>query len=334
MNFKVIDGHIDTLLTLKRQERTFSQRSNKGHCDLHRMREGSVSAALFAIFPGMTKKNIINGLDSWFQLVNNPENHLYHIKRIEDFKKAENSNKIGAVLHFEGAGGIDKEFALLRLSYQLGLRSMGLSWSNVNKFATGALFDQEQEDRGLTEKGKDLLITAQKMGITIDVSHLNDPSFWDAIEITSKPLIATHSNCRSICSHQRNLTDKQIIAIHEKHGTIGLNLAIVFLSEEHKKMRTAVELPLDVLKSHIDHIVNLTDINTVAIGTDFDGTTVPSNISGANYLPKFFDYLLENGYSEQDLKKLGYQNLLRVSICERYSSSFVDSSFLCFLSCC
>ena len=189
---------------------------------------------------------------------------------------------------------------------------MGLSWSNVNKFATGALFDQEQEDRGLTELGKELLHSGQEMGITIDVSHLNDPSFWDAIEITSKPLIATHSNCRSICSHQRNLTDKQIIAIHEKHGTIGLNLAIVFLSEEHKKMRTAVELPLEVLKSHIDHIVDLTDINTVALGTDFDGTTIPSNISGANYLPKFFDYLLENGYSEQDLKKLGHQNLLRV----------------------
>ena len=93
MNFKVIDGHIDTLLALKRQERTFSQRSNKGHCDLHRMKEGNVSAALFAIFPGMTKKHIINGLDAWFQLVNNPENQLYHIKRIEDFKNAEDTNK-------------------------------------------------------------------------------------------------------------------------------------------------------------------------------------------------------------------------------------------------
>jgi membrane dipeptidase len=312
MNFKVIDGHIDTLLTLKRQERTFSQRSNKGHCDLHRMKEGNVAAALFAIFPGMIRKNIINGLDEWFKLVNNPENHLYHIKNIEDFSFAEKSEKIGAVLHFEGAGGIDKEFALLRLSYQLGLRSMGLSWSNVNKFATGALFDQEQEDRGLTEKGKQLLITAQEMGITIDVSHLNDPSFWDVFEITSKPIMATHSNCRSICNHQRNLTDKQIIAIHEKHGTIGLNFSVGFLSEEHRKTKSPVELPLKVLKSHIDHIVKLTDINTVAIGTDFDGTTVPSNISGANHLPKFFDYFLENGYSEQDLKKLGHENLLRV----------------------
>ncbi len=312
MNFKVIDGHIDTLIALNHQERTFSQGSNTGHCDLQRMKEGSVSAALFAIFPAMTKKHIINGLDEWFKLVNNPENHLYHIKSIEDFKNAENSNKIGAVLHFEGAGGIDKDFALLRLSYQLGLRSMGLSWSNVNKFATGALFDQKQEDRGLTEKGKKLLITAQKMGITIDVSHLNDPSFWDAIEITNKPIIATHSNCRSICNVPRNLTDKQIIAIHEKHGAIGLNFGLRFLSEEHKQAKSSVELPLEVFKSHIDHIVNLTDINTVAIGTDFDGTMIPSNISGSNDFPKFFDYFLENGYSEQDLKKLGHENLLRV----------------------
>ncbi|MHA1474331.1 MAG: dipeptidase [Promethearchaeota archaeon] len=312
MNFKVIDGHIDTLIALKHQERTFSQRSNLGNCDLHRMQEGSVSAALFAIFPGMIRKNIIDGLDEWFKLVNNPENHLYHIKYIEDFKNAENSNKIGAILHFEGAGGIDTDFALLRLSYLLGLRSMGLSWSNVNKFATGALFDKKQEDRGLTEKGKKLLFTAQKMGVTIDVSHLNDPSFWDAIEITSKPIIATHSNCRSICNVPRNLTDEQIIAIHEKHGTIGLNFALRFLSEENKKAKSSVELPLEVFKSHIDHIVKLTDINTVAFGSDFDGTMIPSNISGSNDFPKFFDYFLENGYSEQDLKKLGHQNLLRV----------------------
>ncbi|QEE15151.1 dipeptidase [Promethearchaeum syntrophicum] len=312
MDIKVIDGHIDTLLALKQQGRTFSQRSDKGHCDLHRMKEGNVSAALFAIWPGMTKKNLINGMDAWFKLLNNPENQLYHIKNIDDFSKAENSKKIGAILHFEGAGGIDKDFALLRLGYQLGLRSMGLSWSNVNKFATGALFEQEQEDRGLTELGKELLHTGQKMGITIDVSHLNDPSFWDAIEITRKPLIASHSNCRSICSHQRNLTDKQIIAIHEKHGTIGLNLSVIFLSEEHKKTKIPVELPFEVLKSHIDHIVKITDINTVAIGTDFDGTTVPTNLSGVNDLPLFFNYLLENGYSEQDLKKLGSENLLRV----------------------
>ena len=312
MNFKVIDGHIDTLIALNRQERTFSQRSNTGHCDLQRMKEGSVSAALFAIFPGMIRKNIIDGLDEWFKLVNTPENHLYHIKCIEDFKNAENSNKIGAILHFEGAGGIDKDLALLRLSYLLGLRSMSLSWSNVNKYATGALFDKKQVDRGLTEKGEELLLTAQKMGVTIDVSHLNDPSFWDVIEITNKPIIATHSNCRSICNVPRNLTDEQIIAIHEKHGTIGLNFAIRFLSEEHKKAKSSVELPLEVFKSHIDHIVNLTDINTVAIGSDFDGTMIPSNISGSNDFPKFFDYLRENGYSEQDIKKLGHQNLLRI----------------------
>ncbi len=312
MDIKVIDGHIDTLLALKKQERKFSQRSDKGHCDIHRMKEGNVSAALFAIWPGMTKKNLINGMDAWFKLLNNPENQLYQIKCIEDFSKAEDSKKVGAVLHFEGAGGIDKKFALLRLGYQLGLRTMGLSWSNVNKFATGALFDQEQEDRGLTELGKELLRTGQKMGITVDVSHLNDPSFWDAIETANKPLIATHSNCRSICNVPRNLTDKQIVAIYEKHGTIGLNLSVGFLSEDHRKTRTPVELPLELLKSHIDHIVNLTDINTVAIGTDFDGTTVPSNFSACNELPMFFNYLSENGYSEQDLKKLGSENLLRV----------------------
>ena len=246
-------------------------------------------------------------MDWWFQVADNPENHLYQIKRVEDFERAISENKIGAVLHFEGAGGIDPEFSELRLAHRLGLRTMGLSWSFVNRYATGALFRKPQLDRGLTDLGRKMVHETQRSGITVDVSHLNDPSFWGVIEETEKPIIASHSNARSVCPVPRNLTDDQIRAIHEKHGTNGINFSVGFLDPDRNK-----DMGLEVFKKHIDHIVEVADINTVAMGSDYDGTDVPSIMPDCSHFPKLFNYLLENGYSEQDLEKIAHGNLLRV----------------------
>ncbi|TFG19401.1 MAG: hypothetical protein EU530_06380 [Promethearchaeota archaeon] len=311
--FPVIDGHIDTLLAMKYQDnRPFHERSDKGHCDLSRMREGGVMAALFAIFPAKTRRNIIQGLDDWLQLVNDPINNLYHVQTVNDFEKARSENKIGAVLHFEGAGGIDIDHRLLRIAYHIGLRTMGLCHANKNKYAAGVMFgDNKQHETGLSQLGKGLVKDAQAMGITIDASHLNDPSFWDLIEVTSRPICATHSNSRVICGHLRNLTDRQIQAIQNINGTVGINFGGMFLDSSITK-ETINDLTLEVFKKHIDHIVEVTDINTVAIGTDFDGTQIPNCQKDVGYLPNLWQYLLDNGYSKDDLDKITHKNLLRV----------------------
>ena len=310
--FSVIDGHIDTALEILRQPRKFSERSKIGHCDLARMKEANVQAALFAIESGYTMESLVKSIDIWFKFISNPDNGLYQIKTLDDFNKVRNSEKVGALLHFEGVSGMDNEFKLLRLGYHLGLRSMGLTWSNVNKFATGVrMTTRSQRKTGLTDIGKDLVREAQTLGITIDVSHLNDHSFWDLYEITHKPFIATHSNARSVCNHPRNLTDEQIKAIHEKHGTIGINFGMKFLDPEHPG-EEYTNIGLDVVKKHIDHIVNLADINTVAIGSDYDGTSIPNCLRDCTKLPFLWEYLLENGYSKHDLNQISHQNLLRV----------------------
>lgn len=311
VEFSVIDGHIDTVMRILQTGRKFNERSEAGHCDLPRMQEGNVQAALFAIFPAMTKRNILDGLDQWFKVASDSLNRIYQVKTIEDFSIAKQENKIGAVLHFEGAGGIDKKFQLLRLGYQMGLRTMGLSWSNVNRYATGSIFKGDQVETGLTDRGINLMEEAQKLGITIDVSHLNDLSFWDVIKNTSKPIIASHSNARAVCNHLRNLTDDQIKAVHEKKGTIGINYSKGFLLEMDFE-NPVLEVGLNIFKKHIDHIVNLTDINTIALGSDYDGTTVPECLKDSSSFPILFEYLLENGYSDQDVKKLASENLLRV----------------------
>ena len=140
-------------------------------------------------------ESLIKSIDIWFKFVSNPENKLFQIKRINDFDKIKDSEQVGALLHFEGVSGMDDELKLLRIGYHLGLRSMGITWSNVNKFATGIRVTTKlQRKTRLTDLGKDLVREAQALGITIDVSHLNDQSFWDLYEITDKPIIATHSN--------------------------------------------------------------------------------------------------------------------------------------------
>ena len=158
---------------------------------------------------------------------------------------------------------------------------------------------------------KNLVIEAQKLGITLDVSHMNDLAFWDFLKVTNKPFMATHSNTRVIGNHLRDLTDDQLKAIQEKRGTIGLNFGGLFLNSTITK-ENVNSLTLEDYKKHIDHIVEVTDINTVAIGSDYDGTTISYCMKDVSYLPKLWEYLLDNGFSKEDLNKISHKNLLRV----------------------
>ena len=319
--FSVIDGHVDTVYLLPKEKRNFSERNEKGHYDLPRMTEGNVQSALFVVYPSSSLNYILKSLDNWFKLVTNPVNGLIQIKNINDFTNAQALGKKGAVLHFEGAGGIDNNLRFLRIAYQLGLRTLSLSWANVNKFATGAMFKDPQKETGLTKKGRELVAEAQSLGITIDVSHLNEPSFWDVHEVAQQPIFASHSNARSIVDHPRNLTDDQIKAIYKKNGTIGINFGMEFLNAE-KPGEDNYEMGFDSIKNQIDHIVKIADINTVAIGSDFDGTKTPSCLKDCSKYPDLWNYLLENGYSEIDIEKISHGNLIRL-----FKNTWKNNSF-------
>ena len=173
------------------------------------------------------------------------------------------------------------------------------------------MFKDPQKTTGLTDIGKKLVNEAQSLGITIDVSHLNEPSFWDVFDITEKPFFASHSNVHSVANHPRNLTDDQIKAIYEKHGTVGINFSMGFLNAE-KPGEEDYDMNFDTVKKHIDHIINITDINTVAIGSDFDGATMPNCLKDCSKFPDLWNYLLDNGYSKQDINKISHENLLQL----------------------
>jgi len=294
-NLSIIDGHVDTAIAIQKQERNFWELSDKGHCDYTRMKIGGINAALLAVCPVDTQENLLSGLDTWFKFVNQPQHRLYQVTKVEDFSKLKNMDKIGVVLHFEGAGGIDEDLKLLRISYELGLRTLGITHAEQNKFGTGAPYlgpQPAQIKGGLSDKGFELIKHAQNLGMTIDVSHLNDKSFWDVMECTKRPVMASHSNCRTICPSPRNLSDDMICAIHKNKGVIGICFEKSFLDTDmnHKNYG----LSMSVIKQHIDHIIDIADDNTISIGTDFDGCGAPDCVKDASYLPEFLNYLNNN----------------------------------------
>nr|MDO8086864.1 membrane dipeptidase [Candidatus Sigynarchaeum springense] len=301
----VIEGHIDTVLTSK------IRFYHKVESTPANMRAGNVQAAFYSLCPVNKPMLVKRFTKFWFSYVRSPRHGLMQVRSIDDFDRARKQGKIGAILHYEGAGGIDEGFTLLEEGARQGLRGLCITWADTNKFGHGAKFKGEQSTDGLTELGKELVARAEGLGITIDVSHLNDPSFWDVVSVAKKPFIASHSNARAVCKHPRNLTDEQIKAVKEKGGTIGINFSVKFL-DDGWKATNGKGVTFATIKKHIDHISSIAGIETVAMGSDYDGTKIPPCLQTPASYPALFQYLGENGYSKQDLHKIGHENLLRV----------------------
>lgn len=218
-----------------------------------------------------------------------------------------------AIVHFEGAEMIDENFYALETYYSAGLRSLGIVWSRPNRFGHGVPFafpSTGDTGPGLTDLGKELVTACNELGIMIDLSHLNEKGFWDVAAISQAPLVATHSNAHAISPSSRNLTDKQLDAIADSDGLVGINFHVGFLNPEGKFDAAATSL--DVMADHIDYIVNRIGIDRVALGSDFDGATMPADLKDAAGLPKLIDVLRGRGYDDDALYKIGYENWLRV----------------------
>jgi membrane dipeptidase len=244
----------------------------------------------------------------------------------EDFRKARENGKIGFILGFEGVEPLLKDVNLLQIFYKLGLRVLSLTHSRRNYAGDGSSFSPQKSGKlgGLTEFGIDLVLKANELGIVVDVSHLNDAGFWDVIENTKSPIIASHSNCRSLCDHPRNLTDDQIRAIAEKEGVVGINSAPAFVDKKNADVNHFL--------NHVDHIVSMTSAKNVGLGFDFSeyllkylsgeerARWLPENLSfpRSNDImkdedaPNVINGLIERGYSERDIGLISGQNFLRV----------------------
>jgi len=309
----IIDGHTDYLLSLTHTGRSFLEESTIGHVDLPRARKGNIGAMISAVFlpsellPTHALIETLRAVDLLKRTVAASDGQMELIRTYDQLVSCLDRGVFGAIMHFEGAEAIDPEFVVLRLAYELGLRSLGLVWSRPTIFAEGV--GPENHGQGLTGLGRELVKQCNNMGILIDVSHLNEPGFWDVIAESSKPIVASHSNARAVCDHERNLTDRQIKELAQNGGLMGINYAVGFLVQGAK---SGSEVPLSVLVDHIDHIVNLVGIDHVALGSDYDGAGVPDALKDAAHDWAIVEELAQRGYDDDAISKICRDNWLRV----------------------
>jgi membrane dipeptidase len=219
---------------------------------------------------------------------------------------------LAAILHFEGAEAIDPELEALEVFYQAGLRSLGPVWSRPNAFAEGVPFafpSSPDTGPGLTGAGRDLVRACNRLGIMIDLSHLNERGFWDVAKLSEAPLVATHSNAHALSPSARNLTDRQLDAIKESDGMVGLNFHVGFLREDGKPEK---DTPLAMMARQIEYLVERLGIDRVGFGSDFDGATMPRELGDVTGLPKLLEALRDRGFDDASLRKLSQENWLRV----------------------
>ncbi len=231
---------------------------------------------------------------------------------VEDLEENVESGIMSAIMHFEGAEMIDENFYALEMYHNAGLRSLGPVWSRSNIFAHGVPFGHDQSPDtgpGLTDRGRELVRACNLLGIMLDVSHLNEKGFWDLAEITTAPIVATHSNVWEICKSTRNLTDKQLDAIKDSDGMVGINYNVPFFDPE---ARRDPNVPLGLLADHVDYLVDRIGIDRVGFGSDFDGALMPDGLSDVSKQQNLIAELRSRGYDDDALLKLGYRNWVRV----------------------
>ncbi|MGD0025095.1 MAG: dipeptidase [Xanthobacteraceae bacterium] len=233
-------------------------------------------------------------------------------RNVGDVESCLAEDVLAAVLHIEGAEAIDADFELLDVLYAAGLRSLGPVWSRPNAFGHGVPFrcpSSPDTGPGLTDLGKALIGACNRLRILIDLSHLNERGFWDVAAISNAPLVATHSNAHAISPHARNLTDKQLAAIGESGGLVGVNFAASFLRPDGRHDK---DTPIDLIFQHIEHMLEHVDEDGVGFGSDFDGAAIPAQLGNAAGLQNLVQAMRKRGFKKPLIEKLCFRNWLRV----------------------
>ncbi|MCD6262890.1 dipeptidase [Candidatus Bathyarchaeota archaeon] len=320
----VVDFHCDVVLaTLPDSafligggvKRTLAERSTEGHVDIPRLLEGGIDCQVFShfvepIYNPIATRRMLQVMGYSLSEIEKNSDKLEVVTKAEEIYR-NHGKKISVIIGFEGGEAIDQDLRLLRMFYRLGLRRLTLCWNNRNAIADGVRWQRSKG--GLTEFGASVVEECNKLGILVDVSHLTDPGFWDVLEVSKDPVIASHSNCRALCPSMRNLTDEMIKALAEKRGVIGVNYAQFFLigREELKNGKVAT---VETVVDHIDHIVEVTgSVDHVGLGSDFDGVPrVAEGLEDVSKLPNLTKSLVARGYSDQEIEKILGGNFLRV----------------------
>lgn len=313
-----IDTHCDTLLRLVDGARHLDH-IPEGHLDLPRLAAGGVDIQFFAVYvepefkPYQAWRRTLHLIDTFWRETELFPDRIQVILTAEDLTAFPRPGRLGAVLAVEGAEAVE-DLAVLRVLFRLGVRCLSLTWNQRNLLAEGA--GEAKANGGLTRRGEEVVGEMNRLGMLVDVSHLAERSFWDVLEASSQPVIASHSNCRALCDTPRNLSDEQLKALAAAGGVVGITLAPSLLGTG--------QVGLDAVVAHISHAVRVAGLEHVGLGSDYDGiSSTPAGLEGADSRSKIRRVLLERGYPPGEVEKIMGGNFLRVmqSILPRQGNS-------------
>ncbi|MBV9887275.1 MAG: dipeptidase [Acidobacteria bacterium] len=352
----VVDTHVDTTQRFIDGDFDLAPRNEKGSVDIPRMKEGGVGAIFFAVWmPSKVRGPIavqkaLAQMDAVRAQVDKHSNELAFATTADEIRAARAKNKIAILLAVEGGHMINSDLHVLDEFSKKGARYMTLTHSGNCEWADSST--DKPAHNGLSPFGKQVIGEMNRLGMMVDVSHVSDKTFHDVLAISKAPVIASHSNCRALCDHPRNMSDEMIRELATKGGVIQINFHIGFLSQEFRNAERAdpkinQAIAVEVQKrcgkkegcqliegdritreyveagklprvdwteiiDHIDHAVKIAGIDQVGIGSDFDGANMPFGMEDASMLPKITNALLQRGYTEGDVKKILGENTLRL----------------------
>jgi membrane dipeptidase len=352
----VLDTHDDTTQRFFSKDFDIAKRNADGSIDIPRMREGGMNAIFFSIWidgrimgpPAIQKA--LDQIDAVHENVRRNSKDMMFCRSADDVRRAHAQGKIAALIGVEGGHMIGNDIRMVRIFGDLGVRYMTLSHFYNDEWADSST--DKPAHNGLTDYGKDIVREMNRQGIMVDISHVSDKTFYDALEVSKSPLIASHSSCRALCNHVRDMSDDMIKALAAKGGVIQINYEVSFIDQAYKdasdKLSGGVVAILDRLKKecgddeacmgkkmnemhdkavadgklphvsweriidHIDHAVKLVGADHVGLGSDFDGASMPEGMEDASKLPKITEALMRRGYRDEDIRKILGGNLLRV----------------------
>lgn len=351
----VVDLHCDTPMRFGAGGFDLGVRHDYGQVDIPRMREGGVTALFFSIYTSASVRPEVESVKVGFEIIDavyeevarHPE-ELVMASSAAEIEAAKKAGKIAICMGVEGGHMLDSSLGVLRNHYRLGARYMTLTHSRDTPWAGSS---GEKTGKGLSDLGKEIVREMNRLGTMVDISHVNDPTFFDVMKVSKAPVIASHSSCRALASHPRNMTDEMIQALAERDGVIHINFYNSFLDDDVRsraneltdlderervirkqfegdpagldeaqreidaqRVERAGRVSFEKLLDHFQHVVELVGADHVGLGSDFDGVSdqLPEKMTSAADFPNLIDGLQGRGLSEEDVLKVLGGNTLRV----------------------
>lgn len=324
---KVVDMHCDTIseiLKEQRKGRNLELRSNDLNVDIEKMKKGDYLLQNFAMFVNLKKvknplEECLSLIDCFYKELEKNKDSIDLALNYDDIIRNNENDKISALLTIEEGGVSCSSLANLRIFHRLGVRMITLTWNYINGIGYPNICsynDDKQNTRipnekdGLTPFGIEFIKEMERLNMIIDVSHLSDAGFYDVLKYTKNPFVASHSNARGLTNHNRNMSDNMILKLASRGGVMGINFAGEFLEESNSE--GVVRSKISNMVKHIKYIANLAGVDCIGLGSDFDGIDQDLELDNASKMSLLESGLRKDGFSENDIEKIFYKNVLRI----------------------